>query len=89
MAFQRTDDRKEYPSQCTVCGGSIVERRITLSLPTKEGTTRLVRDVPVGVCDQCGEQYLRAGVAQRLDEILESPPDSSETVPVWEFAAGL
>lgn len=78
---------RRYPSTCIICGGRVVEESVTLTLPDKSGGTRLVRGVPVGVCAQCGEQYLKADVADALDHILEKPPIRHEQVPVWEFAA--
>lgn len=82
-------DRKPYPSACHLCGGKISEKLVTLMLPDPSGTTRLVHGVPAGVCDQCGEQYLRAEVTAAIDRILKSPPTRREDVPVWEFASSI
>ena len=60
---------------------------MTLSLPGPDGETRIVHHVPAGVCESCGEQYLRAVVAQRIERLLEDPPADHENFPVWNFVA--
>jgi YgiT-type zinc finger domain-containing protein len=42
----------------------------------REGRVAVVRDVPVLVCDECGEVYLDTNVAKQLDtEFMASDPD--------------
>lgn len=82
------DRPRSYPTRCHVCGNAeVVEKLVTLALPEPDGVTRLVQGVPAGVCTQCGEQYLRADVADAIDKILASPPARHEEVPVWDFAS--
>ncbi|MBI4730501.1 MAG: YgiT-type zinc finger protein [Acidobacteria bacterium] len=85
--FQPPRERKAYPSACPLCGGSIREERVTLHYAAPHGTTRLVHEVPAGVCQSCAERYLRPDVAEKIEHLLSAPPAGREEVPVWNFAA--
>ncbi|MFN2594675.1 MAG: type II toxin-antitoxin system MqsA family antitoxin [Actinomycetota bacterium] len=85
--FEPPARRADYPSACAVCGGSVAERTVTLSVPGPDGETRLVHHVPAGVCETCGEQYLTSLIAERLERLLDEPPSEEQAVPVWDFAA--
>lgn len=47
----------------------------------------LIEDVPVGVCDQCGEKVIRPGVAKTIDRMLagEVAPDRFVEVPAYRW----
>ncbi len=78
---------KRYPSRCTSCRGHVEEALVSLVLPSSEnGTSKIVRGVPAGVCRQCGEQFFRLDVLAEIEEILARPPSDKEEVPVWDFA---
>jgi YgiT-type zinc finger domain-containing protein len=51
-------------------------------LAERDGRTAVVLDVPVEVCDSCGEVWLAMDVAKRLDELftrlLSSGAESSQ-----------
>lgn len=79
--------KNAYPPCCALCGGTVSEEIVALPYPGGDDTTRMVNHVPAGVCQTCGERYLRADVAQRIEELLAAPPSGHETVPVWDFAA--
>lgn len=85
MEFPPPERRKKYPSQCNLCRGSITEQRVTLPYMDRDGTLKLVRGAPAGVCQQCHERYLSSDTAAAIDELLTSPPTKEETVSVWEF----
>ena len=71
---------------CDLCGGEL-----------RAGTTRLdiwrgdelvvITDVPANVCQQCGEAYIAAGVAKRLERFLpqwrDKTPQRYLTVPEY------
>ncbi|MCA1702183.1 MAG: type II toxin-antitoxin system MqsA family antitoxin [Actinobacteria bacterium] len=86
MRFPLPEDRKKYPSCCDLCGGTITEKRVDLPYPDRDGTIRLIRGAPAGVCDQCHEKYLTAETAQAIDKLLAAPPSREEKISVWEFA---
>lgn len=86
MRFPPAEERRTYPSRCDLCGGTITERRVDLPYSDTDGTIRLVKGAPAGVCDQCHEKYLTAETAQAIDVLLAAPPAHEETISVWEFA---
>lgn len=64
---------------CVACGrGRMVEARHP-RVVERDGRVAVVRDVPVLVCDACGEVYLDTAVAKQLDilfrRLLDGPVD--------------
>ena len=64
---------------CIACGrGEMVEERHP-RVVERDGRVAVVRDVPVLVCDACGEVYLDTDVARQLDvlfrRLLDGPVD--------------
>ena len=55
--------------KCHVCGGSVVERKIDQDFRIK-GKLIVVREVPAGVCQRCGEKVVRAEVGKQLTAIV-------------------
>lgn len=88
MEFPPPEKRETYPPDCTVCGGSVVPKRVTLTYPNREAPTkvRVIDGVPAGVCDQCGEKYLLHEVVVEIERLMAAPPTRQETVSVWEYA---
>lgn len=65
--------------KCVVCNrGEMVEERRP-RVVERDGRVAVVRDVPVLVCDACGEVYLDAEVVTQLDvlfrRLLDGPVD--------------
>jgi YgiT-type zinc finger domain-containing protein len=54
VRFPTTAQRKEYPSECSLCRGSIEEQRVNLALPDRDGQIRIIDGVPAGVCGSIG-----------------------------------
>ncbi len=54
---------------CEYCGGSIVEKRVTLHRKLK-GKYVLVENVPAGVCTECGVHYYAANVLKTIEESI-------------------
>lgn len=84
--FEPPAERADYPPQCVVCGGVVVGRVVTLSLPGFGGDTRIIHHVPAGVCETCGEQYLTSAVIRKVETLLDAPPTGHEQIPIWDFA---
>lgn len=63
---------------CAMCDGTIVAATRPKAVE-RGGRLAVVRDVPVEVCENCGEVYLEASVARQLDvqfrRMLEGPVD--------------
>jgi YgiT-type zinc finger domain-containing protein len=55
--------------KCHVCGGSLVERKVDQDFRIK-GRLIVVREVPAGVCQRCGEKVVRAEVGKQLTAIV-------------------
>lgn len=86
MGFPEPDKRRTYPSKCSVCGGTVTEGTVNISLPDPDGTIRLIEGVPAGVCDQCHEYYLTVETSRAIDQLLAAPPSRQDSISVWEFA---
>ncbi len=71
---------------CTFCGGEVEERRERLDY-RYHGQLFIMENVPVGVCKQCGEKFLKAPVAKGLEKLAASPQKhlKSVAVPVIAF----
>ena len=87
--FEPPKVKKTYPRRCAICAGPIEETVVTLSFPDGSSGVKIVHQVPAGVCSSCGEEYLAADVAERLERLLNSPPHDEVKSPVWKYAANL
>jgi YgiT-type zinc finger domain-containing protein len=76
---------REY-SDCFFCGGAVREQRIGREV-WWHGRLHLIEDVPVGVCDQCGEKFIRPDVAKAIDRMLagDVSPDRIVEVPAYRW----
>lgn len=72
---------------CVICiNGETRPGWATVTLNRRE-TTVVIRRVPAMVCDQCGEEYLDAGVAASLDATVVSAAGRGVRFAVQEYAA--
>lgn len=71
---------KKY-SDCFYCGGA-VEERLTPRELRWHGQLFIIEDVPMGVCNQCGEKFLMPEVAKEIDRILEEKEKPAKTIQV-------
>lgn len=55
---------------CERCGGKISEGKITVK-HWYGGKLVIIEDVPVGICQFCGERYYEASTIDKLDFIAE------------------
>ena len=70
---------------CYSCGGKVVERVVELEFRWK-GQLYILEDVPVGICQQCGEKYFTAEVSEAIDRAVESGEvKRMASVPVKEL----
>jgi YgiT-type zinc finger domain-containing protein len=72
---------------CSFCGGEVKEEVAELDY-RYQGKLYVFREVPVGVCQQCGEKYLVAGTAKAIEHEIRTRKEWSETVsvPVTTFS---
>ena len=73
--------------ECRVCRGTLEERLITYVQRYKARVV-IVENVPAEVCDQCGEELLRAEVVKRIQKCVWEGPISVRgvSVPVYDLA---
>lgn len=70
--------------KCPLCGGDKKEGHTTYSVDLDFGVV-VVRDVPAKVCSQCGEEWIDAEVARRLEEIVNSAHHKHPQLEVLPF----
>ena len=56
---------------CSFCGGEVKEESVELDYRYKE-ELYIFRDVPAGVCQQCGEKYLTARAAKAIEHEIRT-----------------
>ncbi len=76
--------------KCEYCGGNVREKRVTVDLRVK-GKLYVFENVPVGVCQKCGERYYRGPVLERLEELAGHKELFKEKiqVPRFDFAEAM
>jgi len=57
--------------KCYFCKAKVVEQQITLDYRWGD-TLVVIKDVPAGVCQQCGEKYLTSGVCKELEGLAKN-----------------
>ena len=51
------------------------------------GRLVVIDGVPADVCSLCGDILLMPGTVRRIEELLETTPDTARTAPVYEYTA--
>ena len=73
--------------KCTICrNGETRPGRVTVALQRGE-TTVIIKDVPAGVCDNCGEYYLTEKVTHHVLKRAEESVRRGVEVEILRFAA--
>ncbi len=74
--------------RCYFCGGEVEERRITVDYRWGEQLVVIIKNVPAGVCQICGEQFFKAEVVKEMEKLAHSPekPLSTVQVPLRELS---
>ncbi|TAK60556.1 MAG: type II toxin-antitoxin system MqsA family antitoxin [Bacteroidetes bacterium] len=68
-------------SDCSFCGGTVKEEHTDLDYRYR-GNLYIFQNVPAGVCQQCGEKYLTADVAKRIEQKIKTNERWEKTIPV-------
>ena len=72
--------------QCYFCKGKTGVKNIDVDFRW-EGKLYVIRDVPVEVCNQCGERYYSSDVSKKIDHLVQiGQPQQTIKVPVLEFS---
>ena len=77
----------KYPD-CYSCGGKVVEKKVEWDYRRKSRHF-IFRDVPAGVCLQCGEKSFRPEISRQMDQAYRSgdPSHLHVKIPVIRFKA--
>jgi len=67
---------------CHFCGGEVVEQRVTMDYRWGDEFLVVVRNVPAGVCQVCGEQYLKAEVVKEVERVAHAQDTTEEVLHV-------
>ena len=62
--------REEYEEDCDFCDGTVRQQIVPKFTYYWHGQFHTFNQVPAGVCQKCGEQYLDAHTLKNLDRIL-------------------
>lgn len=70
--------------RCYFCGGEVVEQLVTTDYRWGPELLAVIRNVPAGICQVCGEQYLKAEVVKAMERLAhtQDPPEGVLRVPV-------
>ena len=71
---------------CEYCSGTVRERRVRDDY-WRGDLLLIIENVPVGICDRCGERYYSATVLEKLDRLATRRSKIKRTlrVPVASF----
>ncbi len=72
---------KNSYGDCIYCGGKVIEQKERLDY-RYYGQLFIMEDVPLGVCVQCSEKFLRANIAKKLEKLAMSTHKGIKTVAV-------
>src|SRR3990170_5035680 len=76
--------------ECHVCGERMEERRVKQEFWVK-GKLIVIKDVPAGVCPQCGEKVVKADIGRWIAKLIENSERISKapriSVPAIKFNA--
>lgn len=68
--------------RCHFCGGEVAEQRVTTDYRWGEEFLVVIRNVPAGVCQVCGEQYFKAEVVKEMERLANASDAPSEVLQV-------
>jgi len=73
--------------KCYFCGGKVTEKRVTVDYRWGEEFVAILKSVPAGVCEVCGEQYFKAEIVKKMEKTAQSKEGVKEFihVPVREL----
>ena len=77
--------------KCHFCGGEVKERKVTIDYRWGTDLFALIENVPTGVCQVCGEQYLKADIVKEMESLVHSKekPKKIVEIPLWELGVAI
>ncbi|OGQ52067.1 MAG: hypothetical protein A3I10_01625, partial [Deltaproteobacteria bacterium RIFCSPLOWO2_02_FULL_57_26] len=55
--------------KCCFCEGDLSERKITVDYRWGETLVTVIKNVPAGLCEVCGEQYFKAPIVKAMERV--------------------
>ncbi|MBI4583254.1 MAG: YgiT-type zinc finger protein [Planctomycetes bacterium] len=76
-----------YDFTCEHCEGKVRKRRVEREAFRHKRGFVVLKEVPIGVCENCGARYFDASVVRRVAEIARGlkPSDGTIEVPVGRY----
>ena len=68
--------------RCHFCRGEVAERQITVDYRWGDKLLTVIKNVPAGVCEVCGEQYFKAEVVKAMEKVARSKTKPKETLNI-------
>ena len=72
--------------KCVICKHGELKPGITSVLFEKNGTTVVIKSVPVDMCDNCGETYIPDIIAEKIMVLVDSVEKQGIIVDVRNFS---
>ncbi len=73
--------------KCTICKNGTTKAGKMTATFDRNGATIVIKDVPAGICDNCGEAYLSEKVSQVLLKQAEEAAKVGVQVDVRKYNA--
>lgn len=72
--------RRYHP--CLFCKGNVKETKVTVDYRWGEEFLVVLKDVPAGVCEGCGEQYFKAEVVKAMEKSAQTRSKARKTIQI-------
>ena len=83
---KRGKSMDEASSNCFFCGGGVKGITFASFDYRLEGQLYVIKNVPAGLCQQCGEKYITAAAAKKIDRLIDAGNYSgTEEIRVLEY----
>lgn len=82
---------KSFKGNCPFCTGIIEQPVVVGNFDYRlDGRLYVIKDVPAGLCEQCGEKYISFETARKIETLVSSAePEELETVKVLRYPPAL
>jgi YgiT-type zinc finger domain-containing protein len=73
--------------KCHFCGGKVSEKKITVDYRWGPELVTIIKNVPAGVCEVCGEEYFKGPIVKAMERLARSKkrPKALLKIPVREL----
>jgi YgiT-type zinc finger domain-containing protein len=68
--------------KCHVCGGKVSAKKITVDYRWGADLVTIIKNVPAGVCEVCGEEYFKGPIVKAMERLARSKKRPKELVKI-------